>query len=442
MDYCSRDCQQKDWEEGGHKVICRKAPKAIAKAEAKIDSFDISDYTTRNVGNFMVTGAQAIRGEIQQESEAQDMCYDAMEMESGSPEKLSHILKALKHFPISTEAWNMFGNFYYYEIDPTKLKAKQCSTEALKMYQNAVKCGDMLNPTWASCNELPWGELDNRPYLRAVKGYALSLHAVGRHKDAIEQAEKLLRWNSSDNQGVRQIVCTWYLQEGNVSDCLHILRGFEDCHDAFLAYTDLLVQFLRCTKYGELREDRSLHKALYKALTTNPHVPDLLMIEEYEERLHDYISPGRQSEADCYANDNRDVWLAHPRALEWVQSQKFYEGTKVPEESNLIAILKSGCRGFRVKCRHSNRSGRGNAMSSTIEVTQKRSNCIGCGLAEFEWPSELDRDHECSKNKSFLMHVNSMEESEREMGWRRTKYSNVSEVPFWRTFEKFLDEEE
>jgi hypothetical protein len=35
-----------------------------------------------------------------------------------------------------------------------------------------------------------------------------------------------------------------------------------------------------------------------------------------------------------------------------------------------------------------------------------------------------------------------MEESEREMGWRRTKYSNVSEVPFWRTFEKFLDEEE
>jgi|AntRauTorckE5430_2_1112549.scaffolds.fasta_scaffold64923_2 hypothetical protein len=57
----------------------------------------------------MVTEAQAQRGEIVEERDAQDRCYDAMECEKGSTEKLREILKALNIFPLSTEAGAMYS---------------------------------------------------------------------------------------------------------------------------------------------------------------------------------------------------------------------------------------------------------------------------------------------------------------------------------------------
>jgi len=44
-----------------------------------------------------------------EERDAQDRCYDAMECEKGSTEKLREILKALNIFPLSTEAGAMYS---------------------------------------------------------------------------------------------------------------------------------------------------------------------------------------------------------------------------------------------------------------------------------------------------------------------------------------------
>ena len=81
--------------------MCSHVPKAVSKAEEKIDSFDMRQYTTRNVGTFWVTRAVAERGEIVEEQQAQELCYDAMGMASGSNAKLIKVLSALNHFPIS-----------------------------------------------------------------------------------------------------------------------------------------------------------------------------------------------------------------------------------------------------------------------------------------------------------------------------------------------------
>ena len=64
----------------------------------------------------MTTDAQDRRGEIIEEHEAQDLCWDAMDMVKGSAEKLKKILRALDHFPLSTETWGMLGHFYQYEV--------------------------------------------------------------------------------------------------------------------------------------------------------------------------------------------------------------------------------------------------------------------------------------------------------------------------------------
>ena len=116
VDYCGVECQTQDWK-AGHKTFCNKLPKAVTNAREKIASFSLSDYTTRNIGTFMVTEAEARRGEIVEEKDAQDICYDAMDMMKGSTEKLVTILHALRTFPLSTEAWGMLGHFYQYEIE-------------------------------------------------------------------------------------------------------------------------------------------------------------------------------------------------------------------------------------------------------------------------------------------------------------------------------------
>ena len=117
---------------------------------------------------------------------------------------------------------------------------------------------------------------------------------VRRNDEAIEQGEKLLRWNPSDNQGMRKLLCNWYLQENNTEDCLQLLREQNAGCDSDLAYTDVLIQFLRWKrgKYRHDSENRSVKKALFKALQNNYYIPDLLLDDNYKEMTHEYYSPG------------------------------------------------------------------------------------------------------------------------------------------------------
>ena len=50
---------------------------------------------------------------------------------------------------------------------------------------------------------LPWGWIDNRPWLRCLNGYGLGLWRLGNFKEA-EHVFDRVRWlNPTDNQGVR-----------------------------------------------------------------------------------------------------------------------------------------------------------------------------------------------------------------------------------------------
>lgn len=53
---------------------------------------------------------------------------------------------------------------------------------------------------------LPWGRIDNRPFLRCLHGFALCLWRLGRTEEAIAAFERLLWLNPSDNQGVRLLL--------------------------------------------------------------------------------------------------------------------------------------------------------------------------------------------------------------------------------------------
>ena len=329
--------------------MCSKVPKAVSKAEEKIDSFDIGEYATRNVGTFWVTQAVAERGEIVEEQEAQDACYDAMGMASGSNAKLLKVLSALNHFPLSTEAWGMLGHFYQYEVTKDPSKKKLCAAEALKMYDNAVKCATILNPAWSEERREPLiGDVDLKPYMRALYGRATTLRDMGQIHEAIAKAKNLIILNPSDNQGIRDKLCTWFLEVRDTEGCAHLLRKYARCIDTHLAYADVLMQYF-LWKRGDTGE-KDVKKALYFALKENPHVPDLLqsadtgVIEEEADEDCIGYSPGSTKEAKIYVEASYELWRSCQECVHWIESQRHHEGRKVPpsEDTHL--------RSWRVVC--------------------------------------------------------------------------------------------
>jgi hypothetical protein len=53
---------------------------------------------------------------------------------------------------------------------------------------------------------LPWGLMDNRPFLRCMHGYGLCLWRLGHFDEAEHIFQQMLWMNPSDNQGVRFLI--------------------------------------------------------------------------------------------------------------------------------------------------------------------------------------------------------------------------------------------
>jgi hypothetical protein len=73
---------------------------------------------------------------------------------------------------------------------------------AVNHYEVGVRIGELsLDPNFAVV--LPWGCLDNRPFLRCLQGYGLCLWRLQRFEEAEQAFMRMLWLNPSDNQGVR-----------------------------------------------------------------------------------------------------------------------------------------------------------------------------------------------------------------------------------------------
>jgi tetratricopeptide (TPR) repeat protein len=75
-------------------------------------------------------------------------------------------------------------------------------TTALRHYNIGRQIGEIsLGPDFPGV--LPWGLVDNRPYLRCLHGYGLCLWRLKRFDEAAAVFTRMLWLNPSDNQGVR-----------------------------------------------------------------------------------------------------------------------------------------------------------------------------------------------------------------------------------------------
>jgi hypothetical protein len=77
--------------------------------------------------------------------------------------------------------------------------------KAIRHYEVGMRIGELsLGENFEGL--LPWGHVNNRPFLRCLNGYGLCLWRLGRFKEADEVFTRMLWLNPTDNQGVRFLI--------------------------------------------------------------------------------------------------------------------------------------------------------------------------------------------------------------------------------------------
>lgn len=76
---------------------------------------------------------------------------------------------------------------------------------AIRHYEVGVRIGELsLGDNFQGL--LPWGMIDNRPFLRCLIGYGLCLWRMKQFEEAAQVFERMLWLNPTDNQGVRMLI--------------------------------------------------------------------------------------------------------------------------------------------------------------------------------------------------------------------------------------------
>ncbi|MFA4817423.1 MAG: hypothetical protein WC608_01700 [Parcubacteria group bacterium] len=127
--------------------------------------------------------------------------YEAMESLSvGNIFKAKKLLK--KSLLLDVEFIDGYNGFVAVsEDEENKKKAKEYSEIAFRLTREKFS-------KWP--REMHWGDLDNRPYLRAICNKAIYFHEDGKKDEAEKLYRLLLKLNPCDSQGVRYLLAALF----------------------------------------------------------------------------------------------------------------------------------------------------------------------------------------------------------------------------------------
>jgi len=116
--------------------------------------------------------------------------------EAGEREEAQEILMDLCQADLRClDAHSHLGNFIF-EHRPQ---------DAIRHYETGLRIGELsLGNDFSGV--LPWGLIDNRPFLRCMHGYGLCLWCLERFDEAERIFDRMLWLNPTDNQGVRFLI--------------------------------------------------------------------------------------------------------------------------------------------------------------------------------------------------------------------------------------------
>lgn len=138
---------------------------------------------------------------------------------------------------------------------------------AVEAAQRGVAIGQQAIPPGFN-SPIDWGWLENRPFLRAVHTLTLCHQRLGHRREAIAMMSRLLRWNPNDNQGVRFLLGSEYLRDGNTKKASQLMKREADRHPPYL-YELALIDLIAGNMIGAAT-------LLRRAFVVNGYVAEIL----------------------------------------------------------------------------------------------------------------------------------------------------------------------
>ena len=208
---------------------------------------------------------------------AQDLMYDAWD--SGDPqERVAFAELALALSADCADAYSLLAD------------EKAVSPPEAKAYlEEAVLAGRRAVGEHAFDEDVGhfWGILETRPYMRARLRLAQNAMEMGDRPGGIAHMKDMLRLNPGDNQGIRYLLLTTLIEEGDDAGVGELLEAYDDGTASWL-YDRALWLFRR--------ENRSAEStaALNDALNSNAYVPAYLTGKKRQPRRPPQLHRGRR----------------------------------------------------------------------------------------------------------------------------------------------------
>lgn len=238
------------------------------------------------------------------EERAQDLVEEAYALPIRSA--IKNIDIALNFNPDCIEAYEFMGHI------------QKRLDSSLAYYEKGVNIGKRIfGGNYLKMNKGHfWGLHETRPYMRCMWQYADCLYKSGRKDSCISVLEEMIELNQNDNQGVRDQLMLYLLEQNDFKKFGRYNRLFKEVGGAFMSFNRALFAF---KKTGE--SDRS-NLLLFTAIEENKFVLPMLISSKLQTELPDSFGYGDKSEAKYYSVFAQSIWQLTPGAVKWLKKHR------------------------------------------------------------------------------------------------------------------------
>jgi len=184
---------------------------------------------------------------------------------------------------------------------------------ALPYFMKGYKIGNKLIPAKFN-GQIQWGWIANRPFLRAMHGLGMVYLNIQEWDKASRIFKKMLKYNPSDNQGVRGLIIQSYIAQGKFKNVLDVCNMYPgDCLPDTL-YGSVLA-------YCKLEKFKLAEKKLKIAINILPNVAKELIKKKHkkiESKFPDSVTVGGEDEAYEYWEQVGQYWT-EPKILKFIK---------------------------------------------------------------------------------------------------------------------------
>ena len=159
-----------------------------------------------------------------------------------------------------------------------------------------------------------WLLKETRPFMMHLLEQAMLLLKEGQKEKGVNQLEYILELNPGDNQGIRYILISQFLELNRLKEAEDLLDFYDEEYSTTWAFSELLLSIKN-------KEDKKIIKGLYEeAIELNEHVvPFLIRVKKLPKDFPGYYSMGDENEAIIYVDLAFKAWNEDKIAMNFLK---------------------------------------------------------------------------------------------------------------------------